>query len=95
MANLTIVAVLKVDPTKLDDLRPLFAALIEETRKEDGCLLYDLHHDNVDPSRFVFYETWTTRDLWQDHMNSAHIRTFQQASKDAVISADVFEMSKV
>lgn len=55
MTELTIMAVITVDPDRLDDLRPLFAALIEETRKEDGCLLYDLLHDNVDSSRFLFF----------------------------------------
>lgn len=95
MTELTIVAVVTVDPDRLDDLRPLFAALIEETRKEDGCLLYDLHHDNVDSSRFLFYETWTNRTLWQDHMNSAHVLRFQKASEGCVIAAEVFEMRKV
>lgn len=93
MTDLTIVAVINVDPSRISDLLPLFAELIAKTRIEAGCIRYDLHHDNQDPSRFVFYETWETRELWQEHMVAPHISAFQKASENMVLSAEIFEMT--
>jgi quinol monooxygenase YgiN len=43
----------------------------------------------------MFYETWENRDLWQAHMASEHVATFGEATGDMVVSAEIFEMSKV
>ena len=95
MTDLTIVAMITVDPAKVSNLMPLFAEMTAQTRREDGCIRYDLHHDNQDPSRFMFYETWESRDLWQAHMASAHVAAFGKAAGDMVVLADIFEMSQV
>jgi quinol monooxygenase YgiN len=84
-----------VDPTKVSELIPLFAEMTAQTRREEGCIRYDLHHDNQDRSRFMFYETWKNRGLWQAHMASAHVAAFGKAAGAMVVSADIFEMSQV
>ncbi len=95
MNELTIVAVIKVYPEKHAELKPLFAEMIAQTCVEDGCIRYDLHCDNQDPSRYVFYETWENRDFWQAHMASAHVVAFGETAGDMVVSVEIFEMSKV
>jgi len=95
MTDLTIVAVIMIEPSNVEAIKPLFKALIAETLPEAGCLQYDLHQDNQDPSRFMFYETWTARDLWQDHMIAPHVQAFQDATKKMVISAELFEMNRL
>jgi quinol monooxygenase YgiN len=94
MTDLAIVAMITVDPSKAAKLKPLFANLIAKTRTEEGCIRYDLHRDNQEPSRFMFYETWENRDLWQAHMASAHVAAFGEATGDKVVSVEIFEMSK-
>lgn len=94
MNELTIVAVIRVNPEKHAELKPLFAEMIAQTRVEDGCVRYDLHCDNQDASRYVFYETWANRDLWLAHMASAHVAAFGEAAGGMVASAEIFEMSK-
>ena len=49
--------------------------LAEASRKEEGCIQYDMHLDNEDPSFIMFYETWASRDLWLEHMKSEHLYT--------------------
>ncbi|MCO4847542.1 MAG: antibiotic biosynthesis monooxygenase [Yoonia sp.] len=95
MSELTIVAAITVDPAKIPLLRPLFDALIVATRAEAGCIRYDLHHDNQDPSQFLFYETWESRDLWQDHMEVTHVKTFQKAAADLIVSVTLSEMTRI
>ena len=95
MTHLVIVAVIMVDPSKVDAIKPLFKSLIAETLTEAGCVQYDLHQDNQDPSRFLFYETWATRELWQDHMSAPHVKAFQSATDGMVTSVELFEMTRL
>ena len=95
MNHLTIVAVITAAAGREAFVREQMEGLIAPTRAEEGCLLYDLHVDNDDPRRLLFYETWTSRELWQAHMNSAHIAAYKKATEGAVAEAAIHEMTKV
>jgi quinol monooxygenase YgiN len=74
--RLTVVAEMKAKPGREEDLRKAVLALIEPTRKEDGCAQYDLHVHTDDPGRFVFYENWTSAEHLARHAASAHLQAF-------------------
>lgn len=69
--------------------------LVAPTRVETGCVQYDLHRDNDDPAHFLFYEIWENRELWQQHMNAAHLTAYMQATEGAVETFTLNEMTKV
>ena len=71
--QLSVVAQIKARPGKEDDLRRALLTLIEPTRAEEGCVQYDLHVHATDPSRFVFYENWTSREYLDRHLSSPHL----------------------
>jgi quinol monooxygenase YgiN len=73
---LTVVAVLVAKPGREDDLRAALLALIPPTRKEEGCVQYDLHVSTERPGQFVFYENWTSRELLDRHLASPHLQAF-------------------
>ena len=79
---LTVVAHMKSKPGKEEDLRRAVLALIEPTRKEEGCVQYDLHVHSSDPGRFVFYENWTSREHLDRHAASAHLKAFGALAAD-------------
>jgi quinol monooxygenase YgiN len=79
---LTVVAEMKAKPGREEALRRAVLALVEPTRKEDGCVQYDLHVHTSDPGRFVFYENWTSREQLNRHLDSPHLRAFDAASAD-------------
>jgi quinol monooxygenase YgiN len=70
---LTVVARIDAQPGKEDELRQALLALIEPTRKEQGCVQYDLHEENGKPGHFVFYENWTSREDLDRHLASPHL----------------------
>src|SRR5450755_1461075 len=76
---LTVVAEMQAIPGKEEALRRAVLALIEPTRREDGCVQYDLHVHTGDPARFVFYENWTSEAHLDRHLASAHIQEFRTA----------------
>ena len=95
MANLTIVANIKAHPDKVDLVKSELLKLIDITRKEEGCINYDLHQDNDNPAHFMFYENWSSRELWQAHMSNDHLKAYMAATEGAVESFTLNEMTPV
>ncbi|OLQ89048.1 antibiotic biosynthesis monooxygenase [Vibrio ponticus] len=95
MAHLTIVANIVAKPDKVDLVKQELLNLIEFTRQEEGCVNYDLHQDNSNPAHFLFFENWTNRELWQQHMANSHIEKYLAATEGAVESFVVNEMTHI
>ena len=91
--SLTIVARIEAHPDKVELVKSELLKLVEPTRKEVGCLQYDLHQDNDDPAVFLFYENWKNRELWRHHMESQHIADYAAATSGAVASFTLNEMT--
>lgn len=74
--NLTVVARVKANPGKEQSVRQGLLALIEPTRREPGCIRYDLHESLDDPALFVFYENWTSKAALDAHLATPHVQAF-------------------
>ena len=70
---LTVVAELHAKPGKEDELRRELLAVVEPTRKDEGCVQYNLHVATDDAGHFVFYENWTSRETLDRHMATPHL----------------------
>lgn len=93
MPRLTIVADIIARPDAIERVKIELEKLIVPTRSEVGCLQYDLHRDNENPAHFLFYENWESRELWQAHMNSRHLKDYQNATEGAVETFTLYEMA--
>lgn len=72
----TVVAVLKARSGQEENLRQALLALIPTTRKEQGCINYDLHVSAENPAEFVFLENWTTKADLDAHLANDHLQDF-------------------
>lgn len=95
MVKLTIVANIKVKADHIDGVKAELEKLIPITRAEDGCIQYDLHQDNENPSHFLFYENWESRELWQTHMNNQHLKDYMAATDGMVEDFTLNEMTHI
>ncbi len=95
MALLTIVADIRAKVGQEGLVKGELEKLIGPTLGEAGCVQYDMHEDNEDPTHFLFFENWESRELWQDHMGSTHLKAFQASTDGAVESVAIYEMTKV
>ena len=68
-----VIATLKIRPGTRDAVAAAAQSAIEGTRKEEGCLLYDLHASVTDPERMVFVEQWTDREALAKHLKAPHL----------------------
>jgi quinol monooxygenase YgiN len=61
-------------------------ALIGPTRKEEGCLRYDLHRSVEGPGAFLLHEIWETREHHTSHTKTDHFLRWN-ARKDALLAS--------
>lgn len=95
MSKLTIIAHIYAKSEKIEHVKAELHRVIEPTRAEQGCLNYDLHQDNEDTAHFFFFENWESRDLWQAHMESQHLKDFKAATEGAIENVVLNEMTQV
>jgi len=61
-------------------------ALISPTRKEDGCLRYDLYRSAEGPAAYLLYEIWQSRAHHAAHTKTDHF-TRWNARKDSLLAS--------
>src|SRR5713101_1812584 len=70
----TLLIALKVKEGEEKKLEEAFVKAVKATRKEKGCLTYDLSHDTGDASRYLVYERWKSVDALKAHLETEHIK---------------------
>jgi quinol monooxygenase YgiN len=60
-------------------------ALVAPTRKEPGCIIYDLHRSADAPGGFLFHEVWASRDAHTAHTKTPHFLRWN-ARKDSLLA---------
>ena len=76
---LSVIAEIIAKPGHEDEVRKHLIAAVEPTRKEAGCIQYDLHVSTAEPGHFFFYENWTNLDALKAHSGSAHLKALGAA----------------
>lgn len=65
---------------------------IAATRREPGCLAYDMHESISDSGHFVFVERWSSRADVDRHMRAPHLQAFLAIAGTCVSAAPVIEV---
>jgi quinol monooxygenase YgiN len=86
MNSITVVATFHARPGKESELRNALMGLLAPTRKEFGCLNYDLHQSPEEPAKFLFYENWTSKDALDTHLQSAHVKALLPQVDDLCVA---------
>ena len=61
-------------------------ALMGPTRKEDGCMRYDLYRSTEGPAAYLLYEIWESRNHHTAHTKTDHFLRWN-ARKDSLLAA--------
>ncbi len=69
-----IVATNYIKKDKKDDFLKLAKDLILESRKEAGCIAYDIY-ESIDGKCLTFIEEWKDEEAIKSHNNSNHFKT--------------------
>jgi quinol monooxygenase YgiN len=71
---ITVVATFQARLGKETELKKALISLVVPTRKEAGCINYDLHVSPEDAGKFLFHENWTSKAHLDAHLQSPHIQ---------------------
>ncbi len=56
----------------IEELKSLLETMIEASRAEEGCELYDIYQIKDKPNTFVVIESWESENALIGHQNSPH-----------------------
>ena len=84
-----VIATLTIKPDTLDVVAEAAQRCIAATRREKGCVSYDLNASLTDPQTLVFVERWETRDDLTAHSKQPHLAAWREASAPHTMSRHV------
>lgn len=67
-----IVAKSIIKAGKSEEFKELAKELVTESRKEKGCIAYNLHQDLNDKNIMTFIEEWESKEAIEIHNKSVH-----------------------
>lgn len=71
--SLRVIAHVRAKAEHISQVREILSALVEPTRRESGCLSYELVQNSSDPADFVFVEKWESTETEQAHFATPHV----------------------
>jgi quinol monooxygenase YgiN len=74
--QVTVFALVKAKSGMEETVKKELSALVAPTLAEEGCINYDLHQSLDHAGHFRFYENWTSKELLDRHLQSAHVKRF-------------------
>lgn len=69
-----VIAKMSIKEDKVEGLINSILGSVEETRKEAGCMEYNLFQDVNIRNEFTFVEEWDSPEALKSHMNSKHFQ---------------------
>jgi len=82
----TLMVVLRAKEGQETLLEAELRALVGPSRKEEGCLRYDLHRSVDQPGALLLHEVWASREAHTEHSHKPHFLRWN-ARKDALLSS--------
>ena|SRR2546425_12257246 len=76
--NVIVLARVKAKEGMEDRVRLECLALVAPSRKDKGCISYDLHRSTDDPALFIFFENWMSRKHVEKHLEMPHSLAFDK-----------------
>jgi quinol monooxygenase YgiN len=74
--NIVLIARLKVKADKIEQAKAAALAIVEPSRKEAGCLNYDIHQSIEDETMFFWHETWVNKAAVDEHFATPFFQEF-------------------
>jgi quinol monooxygenase YgiN len=82
----TLIVILRAREGQATLLEAELHALVGPSRKEEGCLTYNLHRSLDMPGALLLHEVWTSREAHTEHTYTPHFLRWN-ARKDALLAS--------
>ncbi|MBF0557108.1 MAG: antibiotic biosynthesis monooxygenase [Nitrospirae bacterium] len=81
-SQVTVMALIKAKDGMVDVVKKELLSWVENTRKESGCIAYDLHQSKEIPGYFMFYEIWASSEALDKHIAMPYIQDITKKSAE-------------
>jgi len=72
--TVTVIARIKAQPGKESQVRHELLSLVAPSRRDAGCLNYDLHQASDNPALFLFHENWASKAHLDAHLQKPDLQ---------------------
>ncbi len=62
-----------------EKMKDLLTAMVEPSKKEDGCIFYEIFQYENEPKRFMAVETWRDEKALDGHKTSTHYKIYKSS----------------
>lgn len=91
----TVVARIKAKPGNEAAVATELHKLVEPSRRDRGCVNYDMHVSLDDPGLYLFHENWETKADWEAHMQTSHLEAWRSVSDGLLAEFELMTLEKV
>jgi len=95
MSKITVIAKIVAKKDSVETVKAELLKLIPPTKRESGCIEYNLHQDNQNPSIFLFYETWESAASIEIHINTDHYKAYVKVLDGMLEEKVVNKMTRI
>lgn len=74
--EINLTAILKSKANLVAEVKQQLEDMVVHSRKEKGCLHYDLFQAKDDPTIFIFHEIWENRQIFDSHNSQHYVKGF-------------------
>lgn len=83
--TINLTAILKSKEEFTEKVKNLLENLVENSRKENGCLQYDLHRNIENPNVFILHEVWQNNEIFDKHNSQEYVKHFFEIASNLLI----------
>jgi len=76
----------------IEELKKLLEMMVEPSRSEDGCLLYNIYQKKEHPNTFVVIETWRDEIALKGHQHSEHYKYYKKRFEPFTASKESYNL---
>jgi quinol monooxygenase YgiN len=90
-----VVAKNEVMMDKIEVVKSLYEELVVATRKEDGCIAYELYQDETNAAVLTMIEEWDDKAALDKHMKTEHFCRIVPMVGEFVVASELNIYHKV
>jgi len=61
----------------IEQMKELLSTMVDASKVEDGCLLYDIFQLKNQPTKFIVIESWENENALNGHKESTHYKYYK------------------
>lgn len=92
---LTVTATIVANATQRNLVKTELLKLLELSRAEEGCIMYNLFQDTENPNAFFVYSSWINRAYWKLHLSQPYVKQYLKGTSGVVQGIQVNQLNRL